>query len=95
MEIEGANQDGMGQPTGNPPLSAAEVGRQLARIFAGERRGAAWLYDTFAPRLHRRLRGRYGYPGGLETDDLLHDAFVFYFQHRAKVLRDFEGRVWD
>jgi DNA-directed RNA polymerase specialized sigma24 family protein len=45
------------------------------------------LYDTFSARLYRRLRLRYGYPGGLNADDLLHDAFVYFFRDRSAALR--------
>lgn len=69
-----------------------EVDRQLTRLLAGDREAASWLYDTFSPSLYRRLRQRYGHLEGIETDDLLHDAFVFYFQRDAKVLRDFMQR---
>lgn len=65
------------------------VMERLDRIVAGDRAAAQWLYDRFAPPLHRRLRSRYP---DLETDDLLHDAFVFLFQRRGKVLRDFVER---
>lgn len=72
---------------------AAEVGSQVRALVDGDPNAAAWLYDTFADTLYRRLRHRYGYPGGLETDDLLHDAFVFYFQREAKILADFLERT--
>ncbi len=65
----------------------------LVSLVAGERAGSAWLYDTFAAKLFRRLRQRYAYPGGIEAEDLLHDAFVFYFQHDYRVLRSFLDRV--
>lgn len=73
--------------------SCREVGRTLRCLLEGDRAAAAWIYDTFADRLYRRLRRRYGYPGGLDPDDLLHDAFIFYFQNDGKVLRDFLERV--
>src|SRR5262249_5967386 len=59
----------------------------LSRLVAGEREAAAWLYDGFAKHLYRRLRLRYGYPGGLNPDDLLHDAFVYFFQDRCAAMR--------
>ncbi len=64
----------------------------LQRLVAGDRTAAAWLYDHFADELLRRIRGRYGYLPA-EPEDLLQDAFVFYFQNRAKVIRDFLERV--
>jgi DNA-directed RNA polymerase specialized sigma24 family protein len=66
-----------------------EIHQRLRRLVAGDQSAAAWLYDTFASRLFRRLELRYGYPGGLDAEDLLHDAFVSFFQHDARVLRRF------
>jgi len=82
---------------------------RLRLVLAGDVAAAAWLYDTFAPRLYRRLRRRYGYPGGLDADDLLHDAFVYFFQRSGAALRrivdrsapgeltpeGLERRLWD
>jgi RNA polymerase sigma factor (sigma-70 family) len=65
----------------------------LERILAGQQNAAAWLYDTFAARLYRRLKLRYGYPGGLDADDLLQDAFVLYFRGNGKALQRFLDRV--
>jgi DNA-directed RNA polymerase specialized sigma24 family protein len=70
-----------------------EVHRQLMGITGGDSSAAAWLFDTFSEDLFVRLRHRYGYPGGLDPDDLLQDAFLFYFQREAKVLRDFLERT--
>lgn len=69
-----------------------EVHEQLRRIVEGDREAAAWLYDSFASDLFRRLRQRYGRTGGLDPEDLLQDAFTFYFQRDAKVLSDFLKR---
>ncbi|MEM7356131.1 MAG: hypothetical protein AAF657_35270 [Acidobacteriota bacterium] len=71
---------------------SSNVARRVEDVLAGVPQAIAWLYDTFAPGLYRRLRRRYGYPGGAEPEDLLQDAFVFYLQHDAKVLRDFATR---
>lgn len=70
-----------------------EVHQHLQAILDGDRSSAAWLYDTFADELFVRLRHRYGYPGGLDPDDLLQDSFIFYFQRQAKVLGDFLRRT--
>lgn len=70
-----------------------DVHERLSGLVTGDRAGAAWLYDTFADRLFRRLRQRYAYPGGLDPEDLLHDAYVFFFQHDYRVLRSFMERV--
>jgi DNA-directed RNA polymerase specialized sigma24 family protein len=74
-------------------LACEETRRQLRRILSGDREAAGWLYDKFSPGLFRRLRRRYGHLEGIEPDDLLHDAFLFFFQREAKVLRDFLERV--
>ncbi|MEO0423590.1 MAG: hypothetical protein AAF184_14730 [Pseudomonadota bacterium] len=72
---------------------ADTLGDQIARIVDGDRKAIAWLYDTFAPVLFRRLRARYGFPGGLDAQELLHDAFVFFLQHDARVLTQFLERT--
>ncbi|MEM8933892.1 MAG: hypothetical protein AAGE94_22060 [Acidobacteriota bacterium] len=74
-------------------LDRDEVETRLLALTNGDRDAAAWLYDQFAGDLRRRLTGRYGGMPGIDPDDLLQDAFVFYFQNRAKVLRDFLDRV--
>lgn len=69
------------------------VRHRLTGILEGDRDAAAWLYDTFAPRLFRRLKQRYAYPGGLDEEDLLQDSFLFYFQNDGRVLRNYLERV--
>lgn len=69
-----------------------DVHERLRRLIAGDESEATWLYDSFAPALYRRLLRRYGRPGGPEVADLLHDAFVFFFQSDFKVLKDFVER---
>ena len=64
---------------------------RLWRLMKGHQEDSAWLYDTFAPRLYRRLRWRYG-SYGLDPDDLLQDAFVYFFQHNGRVLGRFLER---
>jgi DNA-directed RNA polymerase specialized sigma24 family protein len=78
---------------GVPPPGAPQVESWLHRLVAGDADAAAWLYDTFGPPLFRRLRLRYGYPGGLDAQDLLHDAFVYFFQERCGALRRILERV--
>ncbi len=70
-----------------------EVRARLEGLVAGERSGNAWLYDTFAGRLLRWAQLRYGHLDGLDVEDLLHDAYVFFLQHDARVLRRFLERV--
>ena len=67
-----------------------DVRQRVRQITEGDREAAAWLYDAFAPGLFRRLRQRYGHSA--DPEDLLQDAFAFYFQRGAKVLRDFLDR---
>jgi DNA-directed RNA polymerase specialized sigma24 family protein len=71
---------------------APNVHQQLLRIVQGQQDAAAWLYDTFAPKLFRRLSIRYGYPGGLDAEDLLQDAFIFFLQNDCRVLNNFLNR---
>lgn len=70
-----------------------DVENRLWQLIDGDHGAAAWLYDTFAPGLYRRLRRRYAHLQGVDANDLLHDAFVLFFQNRGKVLGDFLGRV--
>ncbi|MCB1033540.1 MAG: sigma-70 family RNA polymerase sigma factor [Acidobacteria bacterium] len=69
------------------------VRHRLTGILEGDREASAWLYDTFGPRLYRRLKQRYSYPGGLDGEDLLQDAFLFFFQNDGRVLRRFLEQV--
>jgi DNA-directed RNA polymerase specialized sigma24 family protein len=74
------------EPADRPP---EEVAESLRRLISGDPRAAAWLYDAFAPRLYRRLRGRYGHLPGIDAEDLLQSAFLFYLQNDCRVLRGF------
>ncbi len=69
-----------------------QVQRKIRKVVEGNREAAGWLYDTFSDRLFRRLRQRYGYAGGLDTEDLLQDTFILLFQHDYRVLRRFLDR---
>jgi DNA-directed RNA polymerase specialized sigma24 family protein len=80
-------------PPSLPTEDPQQIGARLEALLAGDRGAAGWLYDSFAPGLHRRLSARYGGFPGCETDDLLQDAFLFYFQKNGKVLRDFLERT--
>ncbi len=73
-------------------MTAKRLTDLIERVIGGDPEAGAWFYDTFAPRLYRLLRQRYGRGGELDADDLIQDAFVFFFQHRAKALRDFLAR---
>jgi DNA-directed RNA polymerase specialized sigma24 family protein len=64
---------------------------RLLRVAAGDRDAKMWLYDTYAGRLFRKLASRYG-THGYNPEDLLHDAFIFYFQHDCRVITAFLER---
>lgn len=68
------------------------VQEKLRGVLAGEHDSVAWLYDTFAPGLFRRLSQRYGYPGGLDPDDVLQDTFLLLLRHQRRALRRFVER---
>lgn len=81
------------------------VGERVRRVLAGDREAAAWLYDTLAPRLYRRLLRRYPHLTRDEVEDALHDAFVLLLAPTNRTLRGFvesaadgeaelERRIW-
>lgn len=84
---------------------AHEVEERLEHIQDGDTDSAAWLYDTFAPRLARRLGSRY--PDlSTELEDLVHDAFILFLRPEGELVRTFldrypvtrsslERRLWD
>jgi DNA-directed RNA polymerase specialized sigma24 family protein len=57
------------------------------RLAAGDPDAAAWLYDTVAPDLYRRLGRRYGYPGGPDAADVLQETFLLCLKDGARLLR--------
>ena len=65
---------------------------KISRIRAGDRAAVAWLYDTFAPRLLRRLRLRFSAIRGLDPEDLLQDTFIYVLSRDARVLERFHAR---
>lgn len=65
---------------------SVSVSHWLERISRGDEEARTWLWETFAERLRRRLRARYQERYGYNADELLQDAFVFYFQHDARAL---------
>ncbi len=67
----------------------------ISRILAGDRAAVAWLYDTFAPRLLRRLRLRFGAVRGLDSEDLLQDTFIYLLSHDGRPLERFRARHKD
>lgn len=67
----------------------------VSRILAGDRAAVAWLYDTFAPRLLRRLVRRFGAIRGLDAEDLLQDTFIYLLSHDGRALGRFRTRHTD
>lgn len=57
--------------------------RMLERIVDGDPAAKAWLFDTFASRLLRRLRRRYG---DLDAEELLQDAYLLALRDDAALL---------
>lgn len=74
-------------------IAPVDLAERLRAAITGDSSAVTWLWDTFAGPLFRRLRQRYGHPGGLDPEDLLQDAFVFYLQHDARLLRRFLEQV--
>ena len=68
---------------------------EISKIRTGDRDAVAWLYDTFAPRLLRRLGARFGSMRGLDRDDLLQDTFVYLLGKNGRVLDRFVDRSVD
>jgi DNA-directed RNA polymerase specialized sigma24 family protein len=66
---------------------APEAQEIAERLAAGDQRTIAWLYDSVAPDLYRRLRRRYEYPGGPDAADLLQETFLLCLRDGARLLR--------
>lgn len=68
-------------PTAGPAGDRLLVSRRLKSLVEGDRDAKEWAYETFAPKLFRRLRARYsGGERGLDAEELLHDAFLALFE---------------
>jgi DNA-directed RNA polymerase specialized sigma24 family protein len=64
------------------------ISARLRDVLQGDPSARSWLYETFSPRLYRRLRARYGSRAGFDPEEILHDTFVSLFQH-ARVIENF------
>ncbi len=64
---------------------------EIRRILAGDRAAIAWLYDTFAPRLLRRLGLRFG--AIPDREDLMQDTFLYLLGHDGRALARFLERT--
>ena len=73
--------------------SAAALTERVQQLAAGDEGARRWLHETFAPRLLRRLRGRYARHRGLDVDEILQDAFVFFYQHAPRTFARFLEEV--
>jgi DNA-directed RNA polymerase specialized sigma24 family protein len=69
------------------------VAERLERLLAGDSGAAAWLFDTFAPPLLRRLGQRYGYLGPAEVEDLLQETFLLVLRQEGRLLAAFLERA--
>ena len=101
-----ANIDILGNRAGLPPTASRRatmsaphsypddsIAEKIHRIGSGDRDAQAWLYDRFADRLYRRLQGRYGSSVRFDAEAILHDAYIWFFQSEAKVLKRFVERT--
>ncbi len=73
-------------------MGPTSIGPRIRSVLAGDRDALAWIYDTFAPGLMRRLGQRFQNSLGLEAEDLLHDTFVYVLRPEARVLERFLDR---
>lgn len=82
-----------------------EVEDKLQGILEDDSESAAWLYDSFAPRLARRLGRRYPDLAN-ELEDLVHDVFLLFLRPEGDLVEGFlqrhpathgalERRLWD
>lgn len=79
--------------TAGMPAGAERVAEQLRRIAGGDVAAAAWLYDTFAQGLFKRLGQRYSYLGHAELEDLLQETFLLVLREDGRLLQSFLERV--
>ncbi len=66
---------------------------QVRRAARGDSSAITWLYQTFAPRLLRRLRARFGAVPALDPEDLLQDTFLYTLRHEGRALERFLTRI--
>jgi len=64
------------------------ISARLRDVLRGDATARGWLYETFSPRLFRRIRARYASRAGFDPEEILHDTFVTLFQH-ARVVQNF------
>ena len=66
---------------------------QILRVLEGESEALAWLYDSFAPLLLRRLTARFGGVPHLDPEDLLQDTYLYVLGRECRALRRFLART--
>lgn len=87
----------MAEHDSKPSLSAGDSTAVLvARARAGDAQAYDLLYARLAPRLRRWAAGRMPHPvrDGLETVDLMQDAFVAVFRQLDRIEPRFEGALY-
>ena len=67
-------------------IADESLASRVERIANGDNTAREWLYERYAAVLYRRLKGRYGSGHNFDPEELLQDAFVWFFQHDARVL---------
>ena len=72
---------------------SAEITELLDRLIAGDDGARRWLHATFAPRLARRLHGRYARYRGVDVDELVQDTFVFFYDSAPRTFSRFLQEV--
>ncbi|MEM7247444.1 MAG: hypothetical protein AAF533_19065 [Acidobacteriota bacterium] len=70
---------------GNRP----HLSERLRALLDRDAASRAWLYDSFAGPLFRRLRRRYGAHPAVDVEEVLHDLFVQLYERDDGLLRRF------
>jgi DNA-directed RNA polymerase specialized sigma24 family protein len=71
----------------------SDLSARLTLVVEGDEDARGWLHVTFAPRLARRLRARYGRHPGFDVDEVLQDAFVSFYEHAPRTMSRFLSEV--
>lgn len=78
--------------TRQPKQTYSDVAMQIEKIAAGDPRAQDWFYRRYSGTLYRRIRHRFGPDRSIDSDELLHDLFVWCLQDNAKILSSFAAR---
>lgn len=79
--------------TAGMSAEAERVSEQVRRIARGDVVAAAWLYDTFAQGLFKRLGQRYAYLAHPDLEDLLQETFLVVLRDNGRLLQSFLART--